>query len=124
MTRESILQGTSHDIEAVCNIAHALLGLSDITGVRGTMGRLAEDFTGASPNATVDDLLQVPPRTRNHIRYLADDKLFSINSFSSAQHHSAYAPLISFVPSLGSGKMILGNNLRGVWWDLFSFTPL
>lgn len=59
MTRKPILQGKSHDIEAVCNIALTLLGLSGSVGVRGTMDLLAEDFTGAPSTATVEDLLQV-----------------------------------------------------------------
>ena len=59
MTRSPILQGKSYDIEAVCNIAFTLLSLSDTVGVRGTMGILAEDFTGAPSTATVEDLLQV-----------------------------------------------------------------
>lgn len=59
MTRKPILQGKSHDIEAVCNIAFTLLGLGDTVGVRGTMGILAENFTGAPSTATVEDLLQV-----------------------------------------------------------------
>lgn len=59
MTRKPIMQRKSQDIEAVCNIAFTLLGLGDTVGGRGTMGILAEDFTGAPSTATVEDLLQV-----------------------------------------------------------------
>lgn len=59
MMRKPILQGKSHDIEAVCNIAFTLLGLRDSVGVRGTMGLLTEDLTGAPSTATIEDLLQV-----------------------------------------------------------------
>lgn len=48
---------------------------------------------------------------------LADDKLPNTNSFRPAQHHSAYAPLISFVLSLGNGRMILENNLCCAGWN-------
>lgn len=115
MIREPTTQGKSQDIEAIYSIARTLLGLDNVTAVRGVMGGLAEGFIGASQNATVDDRLQVFSGTRNHIRYLADIKLFSIDFSRSAQHHNAYAPLISFVQSLGSGKMIFRNNLRGIW---------
>ena len=65
-----------------------------------------------SPNATVDDLLQVSSGTRNHIRHLADNKPFSMNSLRNMLCHNAYVPLISFVPSMGSRKMILRDNLH------------
>ena len=35
-----------------------------------------------------------------------------MNSLGNTQYHNAYVPLISFVPSMGSGKMILGDSLR------------
>ena len=65
MIREPILQGKSQDIEALCNIARSLLGLEP-GRVRGTMGRLAKNFTNAPPNATVDDLLQVSSHKKPH----------------------------------------------------------
>ena len=65
MIREPILQGKSQDIEALCNIARSLLGLEP-GRVRGTMGRLAKNFTNAPPGATVDDLLKVSPHKKPH----------------------------------------------------------
>ena len=63
MIRKSSLQGKFQDIEAVCNIARTLLGLDDMTGVRGTLGLLAVDFIAAPTDVTVEDLLQVHPGT-------------------------------------------------------------
>lgn len=100
MVRKPIWQGKHKDIEAVCNIAHTLLGLGGTVGVRGTMGLLAEDFAGAPANTTAKDLLQV--RANNHVRCLADDRMSSIHFFKSTPRHSAYDPLTSFAQSLGS----------------------
>lgn len=47
------------DIQAVRNIAWRLLRFEESTRVRGMIGLLAKDFTGAPPTATADDLLQV-----------------------------------------------------------------
>lgn len=111
MIQKSTLQRKSQDIKTLCNIACSLLGLEP-GRVRGTMGCLAKNFMNAPSDATVDDLLQVSSETRNHIRHLADNKLFSMNSLRNMQYHNVYVPLISFVPSMGSRKMILGDSLR------------
>ena len=100
MVRKPIWQGKHKDIEAVCNIAHTLLGLGGTVGVRGTMGLLAEDFARAPTNTTIEDLLQV--RANNHVRCPADGRLPSIHFFKSTPRHSAYDPLTSFVRSLGN----------------------
>ena len=47
------------DIQAVRNIAWRLLRFEELTRVRGTIGLLAEDFAGALPTVTADELLQV-----------------------------------------------------------------
>ena len=47
------------DVQAVRNTARRLLRFEELTRVRGTIGLLAEDFAGALPTATADDLLQV-----------------------------------------------------------------
>ena len=47
------------DVQAVRHTAWRLLRLEESTRVRGTVGLLAEDFAGALPTATADDLLQV-----------------------------------------------------------------
>ena len=47
------------DIQAVRNIAWRLLRFEESTRVRGTIGLLAEDFAGALPTVTADELLQV-----------------------------------------------------------------
>ncbi|RMJ22821.1 hypothetical protein PHISP_06310 [Aspergillus sp. HF37] len=60
MTRERRPQGKAEDIRSVCKMVHTLLRLSDATGVRGTMGILAEDFVGVPSTATAEDLLQHP----------------------------------------------------------------
>ncbi|KAH8431450.1 uncharacterized protein LDX57_009112 [Aspergillus melleus] len=51
--------GKAQDVQAVCNIARKLLDLQNATTVRGTIGLIAEDFIGASPTATVDELLRI-----------------------------------------------------------------
>lgn len=100
MVRKPISQGKGKDIEAVCNIAHTLLGLGGTVGVRGTMGLLAADFAGAPTNTTAEDLLQV--RANNDVRRPADGRLPSIHFFKSTPRHSAYDLLTSFAQSLGS----------------------
>ncbi|KAL4888210.1 hypothetical protein BDV59DRAFT_196623 [Aspergillus ambiguus] len=52
--------GKARDVQAVCSIARKLLRLDDVAKVRGTIGLLAEDFSGAPPTATADDLLKHP----------------------------------------------------------------
>ncbi|PWY96040.1 kinase-like protein [Aspergillus sclerotioniger CBS 115572] len=62
----SMIQGSGRlikdkDIKALCRIVRDLLDLDNARGIRGTMGFLAEDFTGVSSHVTVKDLLQVCP---------------------------------------------------------------
>ncbi|KAF4232602.1 hypothetical protein CNMCM8980_004849 [Aspergillus fumigatiaffinis] len=45
-------------LKAVCSIARSLLRLDETSAIRGTMGLLAEDFTGSSGRATAADLLK------------------------------------------------------------------
>ena len=47
------------DVQAVRNTARRLLRFEESTRVRGTIGLLAEDFAGALPTVTADELLQV-----------------------------------------------------------------
>lgn len=56
---KSSIHSKAKDIQAVCNAARRLLRLGQPTRVRGTIGLLAEDFAGAPPTTTADDLLQV-----------------------------------------------------------------
>ena len=56
---KSSIHSKAKDIQAVCNAARRLLRLERPTRVRGTIGLLADDFAGAPPTATADDLLQV-----------------------------------------------------------------
>ncbi|KAE8371413.1 kinase-like protein [Aspergillus bertholletiae] len=60
---ESMIQGSGqdrkeNDIQAVCAIARLLLGLDTTSGLRGTIGFLAEDFTGAPKTITATGLLK------------------------------------------------------------------
>jgi hypothetical protein len=59
LIREPRRQQKSKDLQAVCSIARSLLRLDEMTAIRGTMGLLAEDFTGSSGRATAADLLKV-----------------------------------------------------------------
>ena len=47
------------DVQAVRSTARRLLQFEESTRVRSTISLLAEDFAGALPTATMDDLLQV-----------------------------------------------------------------
>ena len=90
MIRNPILQGKLKDIEAVCNIAHSLLGFGGTAAVRGAMGLLAEDFACAPANTNVEDLLQV--RASRNVRFPANWGLPSIHFFKSNPRRNAYAP--------------------------------
>lgn len=69
MIRESGRLAKDKDIKTLCQIVRDLLYLDDARGIRGTIGFLAEDFTGVSSNVTITDLLQVwlSSRQRNNI---------------------------------------------------------
>ncbi|GFG19515.1 hypothetical protein IFM5058_10171 [Aspergillus udagawae] len=58
LIREPRRQQKSKDLQAVCSIAHSLLRLDETSAIHGTMGLLAEDFTGSSGRATAADLLK------------------------------------------------------------------
>ncbi|KAF4182504.1 hypothetical protein CNMCM8694_006752 [Aspergillus lentulus] len=58
LIREPRRQQKSKDLQAVCSIARSLLRLDETSAIRGTMGLLAEDFTGCSGRATAADLLK------------------------------------------------------------------
>lgn len=103
MIRKNRSQGKAEDIRSVCKIVHALLRLNDATGVRGTMGILAEDFVGVSQTATAEDLLQVSLARRDKYVYLTAT---STRSFRLAQHHGAFAPSISFAQLIVNGNTI------------------
>ncbi|EAW18100.1 uncharacterized protein NFIA_080440 [Aspergillus fischeri NRRL 181] len=59
LIREPRRQQKSKDLQAVCSIACSLLRLDETSAIHGTMGLLAEDFTGSSGRATAADLLKV-----------------------------------------------------------------
>ncbi|KAF4207310.1 hypothetical protein CNMCM8927_003584 [Aspergillus lentulus] len=59
LIREPRRQQKSKDLQAVCSIARSLLRLDETSAIRGTMGLLAEDFTGSSGRATAADLLKI-----------------------------------------------------------------
>ncbi|GFF44665.1 hypothetical protein IFM51744_05876 [Aspergillus udagawae] len=60
--RDSRRQQKSKDLQAVCSIARSLLRLDETSAIRGTMGLLAEDFTGCSGRATAANLLKASMR--------------------------------------------------------------
>lgn len=100
MIRKPSPQGKFQDVRAVCHIARALLGLDNITGVRGTLGLLAVDFISAPPDVTVEDLLQVRLGTSKILNMSLTTRLFSTHFFR-LPYHTVYTRLISFVPLLG-----------------------
>jgi hypothetical protein len=101
MIRDPRPQGKAEDIRSVCKMVHTLLRLGDATGVRGTMGILAEDFIGVPPTATVEDLLQVRPIKYDIYFYLT---LISTRSFRSAQPHGASVLSTSSAQLLENGN--------------------
>ncbi|KAE8395913.1 kinase-like domain-containing protein [Aspergillus alliaceus] len=60
LIREPRRRQKSKDLQAVCSIARSLLRLDETSAIRGTMGLLAEDFTGCSGRATAADPLKHP----------------------------------------------------------------